>query len=232
MSRRIAVFVALAIVLAVLFVRLGFWQVDRLGERRARNAATAARLDQPVTPFEQLRDSGSFRRVTVTGTPDYENEIVLTGRSRNGSPGVYILTPVRRPGADTAVIVIRGWVYAPDAATADLTRWRERRTAFEGYVSTLAAAPPGASSGGRKVRTLTRVGVRSLLPYPVAAQYVVSQDPQSDSTPARLQKPALDDGPHLIYAIQWFAFAVIALVGAGIVAFRARSQRNPGSTGA
>jgi hypothetical protein len=34
---------------------------------------------------------------------------------------------------------------------------------------------------------------------------------------ARLTPPPLDDGPHLNYAIQWFAFAVIALVGAGVV---------------
>jgi cytochrome oxidase assembly protein ShyY1 len=34
--------------------------------------------------------------------------------------------------------------------------------------------------------------------------------------------PALDDGPHLSYALQWFAFALIGVVGAGVVAVRAR----------
>jgi cytochrome oxidase assembly protein ShyY1 len=34
--------------------------------------------------------------------------------------------------------------------------------------------------------------------------------------------PALDEGPHRGYAIQWFAFAVIALVGAGAVVVRER----------
>jgi surfeit locus 1 family protein len=33
--------------------------------------------------------------------------------------------------------------------------------------------------------------------------------------PRRLPPPSLDEGPHLNYAIQWFAFATIALVGAG-----------------
>jgi cytochrome oxidase assembly protein ShyY1 len=29
-----------------------------------------------------------------------------------------------------------------------------------------------------------------------------------------LELPAMDDGPHLSYAIQWFTFAAIALYGA------------------
>lgn len=212
-------FVALAIALAALFVRLGFWQLARLAERRAHNAETASRLAQPVVAFEKLSDTSSFRRVVVAGTPDYANEIVFTGRSRNGSPGVYILTPIRRPSNDSAVVVIRGWVYAPDAATADLSRWRETRRTFSGFVTTLSRVPPAREqhANGRKLRSLTLGGVQGLLPYPVAPQYVVSEDSAADSTPARLSMPTLDNGPHLSYAIQWFAFAAIAIVGAGIV---------------
>ena len=35
------------------------------------------------------------------------------------------------------------------------------------------------------------------------------------TTPVRLTLPQMDDGPHLNYAIQWFTFAVVALVGVG-----------------
>lgn len=218
-------FVMLAVLLAALFVRLGFWQLDRLAERRAHNAVVASQLAVPTVSFEALRDTTSFRRVVVTGAPDYANEIVLTGRSRQGSPGVYIVTPIRRPTTDTGVLVIRGWVYAPDAATADLTRWREARSVFQGYASALprGTSGPEVRARDRKLRTLTSDGARALLPYPVAELYVVSQDSAADSTPARLAAPALDNGPHLSYAIQWFSFAAIAVVGAGIVAFRARS---------
>lgn len=232
MNRRIAVFVVLAVILAALFLRLGVWQLARLQERRGRNAAVVARLREPVVAFEHLPDSSAFRRATVAGTPDYPNEIVFTGRSRNGSPGVYILTPVRRPNNDTAVVVTRGWVYAADAATADLARWREARDTFSGYMSVLSATPPGPKPTGRRVRTLTLAAVRALVPYPVARAYLVAQDSASERTPARLPMPALDDGPHLSYAIQWFSFAIIAIVGAGIVAVRARKQQSPGATGA
>lgn len=236
MKAKIVAFVGLAVVLAALFIRLGFWQLDRLAERRARNAGVSARLAEPIVPFDQLRvgDTSGFRRATLTGSPDYDNEILYTGRSRNGSPGVYLLTPVRRASNDTAVIVIRGWVYAPDAATIEAKRWREARTTFAGYLNMLlpSGSVPQPGATGRKVRTLTFSGVQGILPYPAARLYMVSQDSASDSTPARLPPPALDNGPHLSYAIQWFAFAAIALVGAAIVALRDHGAREASSTGA
>jgi surfeit locus 1 family protein len=221
---RVVVFVTLAVALAALFVRLGFWQLDRLGERRSRNADLTARLAQPIVAFEELRDTSSFRRAMVSGEADYANDIVYTGRSRNGSPGVYVLTPVRRVSNDTAVLVIRGWVYAPDAASIDLSAWRERRAFFSGYVSALppALASESRRENGRKMRVLSTRAVRDLLPYPVAALYLVSQDSTADGTPVRLTMPALDNGPHLSYAIQWFAFAAIALIGAAIILRKAR----------
>jgi surfeit locus 1 family protein len=170
--------------------------------------------------------------VIVSGTPDFENEIVVTGRSRNGSPGVYIVTPVRVPGSIPAVLVNRGWVYAPDAATVDLARWREARTTYHGWVQPFAQ--PHASSPStrpRSVRELTRSAAERLLPYPVTG-VVIAQDSAGESTPARLPAPRLDNGPHLSYAIQWFSFAVIALAGAGAVVHRARQRDRTGATGA
>ncbi len=235
MNRRIGAFVALAVILAALFVGFGFWQLRRLQERRVYVAALRARLGEQVLPFEQLPDTSSFRRAIVTGTPDHDNEIVFTGRSRNGSPGVYVLTPVRRAGSDTAVVVIRGWVYAPDAATVDLARWSEARTNFTGYVAAFPrSAPPPAGAWGatRRVRALSAEGVRRMMPYPVAGMYLVSQDSAPSTAPARLGPPALDNGPHLSYAIQWFSFATIALAGAAVVVTRAMKPRGVGATGA
>jgi surfeit locus 1 family protein len=233
---KVVAFVVLAAVLAALFVRLGFWQLRRLAERRARNVELAARLAAPVVPFERLEggDTGAFRRVAVTGTPDYEHDILFTGRSRNGSPGVYILTPVRRASSDTAVVVIRGWVYAPDAATIDRALWRERRDTFAGYVNVLPPTPPvlETRANERKLRNLSVEGVQAILPYPVSDRYVVSQDSAVAGAPARLPLPSIDNGPHLSYAIQWFAFATIALIGGAIVLFWEFGSRGPGSTGA
>ena len=234
--RRLYAFVVLALVLAAVFVRLGVWQLDRLAERRMVNAQRRAALAQPPVDYAQVRSTSrevaSDRRAIVRGVPDYANDIVLTGRSRNGSPGVHVLTPVRVSGSDSAVLVNRGWVYAADAATIDTARWREQRTVFQGYTRRMDQAGPAISPRGRGVRAITQAALRGLLPYPVHDVYVVSQDSATPTAPARLPLPDLGEGPHLGYAIQWFAFAAIAVVGAGIVVFRARARATPGPTGA
>ena len=238
MSRRLVVFVGLALALAALFVRLGLWQLSRLEDRRARNAGIGERLALPAVPFAEVGARESHRHVTVDGVPDFGNEIVHTGRSRNGSPGVHIYTPLRMPGRDTAVLVNRGWMYAPDAATVDLARARESRTRFHGVTLRLPeapagpAGPAGAASAARSIRTLNPASVRRVIPYPVAEIFVVALDSTESGIPARLPAPELTEGPHLGYAIQWFAFALIAVGGAGIVVHRARKGPRTGSTAA
>lgn len=234
MPRRLVAFVALAVALAALFVRLGFWQLSRLEERRARNAGIGTRLALPPVPFTQLSSGESHRHVRVEGVPDFANEFVHTGRSRNGSPGVHIYTPLRIPGRDTAVLVHRGWMYAPDAATVDLARARESRTSFNGVTLLIPEAPAAApvASSGRALRTLTPATARQMVPYPIAPVFVLALDSTETDIPARLAAPELSNGPHLGYAIQWFAFALIAVGGAGIVAYRSRQGHRTGSTAA
>jgi surfeit locus 1 family protein len=143
MPRRTLLFVALALAGAVLFVRLGFWQLDRLGQRRARNAILATRIAAPPAAWSDTT-AVRYRRVRIAGKPDYEREIVLVGRSRDGSPGVNLVTPLRLAGSDTAVLVNRGWVYSPDATRVDHGRWREGDTlAVEGYVEAFSEPGPG-----------------------------------------------------------------------------------------
>ena len=234
MPLRFHAFVVLAVILAALFVRLGVWQLERRDQRRAFNAARAAPLRQPEVAFERLEVPRPYQRVRFSGVPDYANEFALAGRSRNGSPGVHVYTPFRRPWSDTAILVNRGWVYAPDAATADLPRFREGPVAVvHGYTDTLpggAGAPDRARP--RVVRRLTRGAVGVLVPYPVHPVFVVAQDSAGPGAPARLPLPELGDGPHLGYAIQWFAFALTAVGGAAIVVYRVRKGSRAGSTGA
>ena len=55
-------FVALAIVLAAVFVRLGFWQLDRLKQRRARNTIVASRIAGAPRPIDEaISSAGGVR---------------------------------------------------------------------------------------------------------------------------------------------------------------------------
>jgi surfeit locus 1 family protein len=80
----------------------------------------------------------------------------------------------------------------------------------------------------REWRALSIEGIRRQIPYPVLGVYLAQESPAPG--PAGPQPSAeldLTEGPHLGYAIQWFAFAAIAIVG-GLLWLR-RAHR-PGRT--
>lgn len=212
---------------ALVFIRLGLWQLSRHDERVAYNATVAARLAEPPVPFATLPpDSGAVRgrRVSLAGRFRYDLEQVHAGRVNEGSPGVHLLTPLERAGNDTLVLVLRGWVYSPDAAEVDRPRWREADSVvIEGYALPLpldgAAAPLDTL---RPLRVVTLDAVRTRTGRPIApVQVVMTSDSaaRADSVPRRLTLPVLSEGAHRSYAIQWFAFALIAVAG-GVLLYR------------
>jgi surfeit locus 1 family protein len=223
--------IAVFTVAALVCLRLGIWQLSRLRERRAANAvASQAREAPPVQLDAQSTGNTSLidRHVTATGRYDHAREILLRGRVYQGVPGVEVITPLVFQGGRTAVLVNRGFVPAPDAMTAELDSLREL-----GEVKVEGVALPVPSGDGvpleRSGRTtwgrLDLDALSTRLPYTIAPVYV-RQSPASSlgRFPRRLEPPSIDDGPHLNYAIQWFAFAVMAVVF-GVVIMRQSNQR-------
>jgi surfeit locus 1 family protein len=227
-------FLIVSALMALLFIRLGIWQLARLGERRARNTLVIARLAEPPQALAKLPGGGAttYRRVRVAGTYDVAHEVVLTGRTREGSPGVHLVTPLRPNGADTSVLVDRGWVYSPDASQVDQVQWREPlRVDTTGYVAAFVrhTGEPALRGPSRRMRWLDPDTIARAIGYPLAPFYVVldgDTSTRSFHVPARVPPPPLDEGPHLNYAIQWFAFAAIAVGGAIIAVFGRHSQRS------
>ena len=236
MRTRLVFFTLFSLAVSLGCIRLGFWQLERLRERRVRNAEVLARLAEAPVPLEHLPGNSTvrFRRVTTAGTYDFANEFVLTTRTRNGAPGVHIITPLRRPGTDTAVLVNRGWAYSPDGMRVDLDLFREDSLAIiDGFVEEFSIASGAVSTPSveRAVRRLDRDSVSARLPYPLAAVVLVQQKDSGEftavdrGTPVRVEPPRLDEGSHRSYAIQWFGFAVVGIAGSLVVIQRDRKRR-------
>lgn len=206
MTRTRSILLAIvALIIAGVCIRLGMWQLERLSERRAENQRVRAGLAGNPLAIDAIgTDSSRSRalRVHVSGTYDFEHEVAVVNRSRDGAPGVNILTPLRVPGRDTAIVVNRGWVYSPDGATVDLTLWREPAAA-EGtaYVSWLHVAATtqagsGATSatatrdGPRRVMRLERQTIARMMPYPIAPYQLILID---DAVAAGASGAAYDD---------------------------------------
>lgn len=212
---------------AGLFARLGVWQLSRHAERAAFNEGLASRLQASPVPLGNLANDTTdvrWRRVSVSGRFRYDLEQVHAGRADKGSPGVHLLTPLEQPDNDTLVVVVRGWVYSPDAASVDLARWREADSvSLSGYLIAIPGeGPPPPADASLPIRQLHTEALEARIGRPIRpAQIVMTSDSLAriDSVPRRLPPPVLDAGPHRSYAVQWFGFALIAVVG-GVLLFR------------
>ncbi len=218
----------IALLIFVSFIGLGFWQLARLEERRALNAARLAVVDaNPVTFTGREPDPAALigRKVRVTGAYLNAASVVLRGqRSDSGVEGVHLLTPLRIAGSEAAVIVDRGWIPATRPEAADLAAYAVTR---EVTVEGLARAPQTRPAsplaprdlplpGQERINAWVRVDVARLqaqVPAPLLPLYIEELPSGNGAVLPRPRDPRqLDEGPHLSYAIQWFAFAAILAV--------------------
>jgi cytochrome oxidase assembly protein ShyY1 len=218
----LVVFVA---VLGTVFINLGQWQLDRLRERKERNATTIANEQAPIRPAANvftrpITDADQWQRVEARGTFDGDHQFLIRYRSNRGTDGYEVVTPLRM-GAGT-LLVDRGFV--PLAGGAQVPS---------------AAAPPPAgevvvvghvrrNERGRsaaitpvngQVRLINSDALAAALPYPVLNGYLgaLTIDPPQQGGLQPIALPELSQGPHFWYAVQWFMFTGIGV--AGIVVF-------------
>jgi surfeit locus 1 family protein len=220
------------VVLLVLlvFISLGVWQLRRLEERRAFNNNLLKALDQPAIPLtgepadpELLH----FKRVAVTGTFDNAQTIALRNQMSGDTPGLHLVTPLRISGSNQAVLVDRGWIPRglsdPDPASflvydafgeVSLDGVAYRTQTRSGPLSPI---DPPLKAGQDRLTTWFRIDIDRIqeqVPYPLLPIFI-SQLPHTNDRPDRLPRPegvSLDEGPHLGYALQWFTFAGILVI--------------------
>ena len=215
-------------------VSAGFWQLGRLDERRRTNAQVRARagevVELPSAGFAAEVDDDElvYRRVRITGTYDADHEVLARFRSRKGLPGYEVVTPLVTD--DGVVLVNRGWVpldlgdrwpAAPGAPGAPPTGEVEvegllvraesgpvRLVEQDSGASVVAAIDP------RRLRDAVAAGGRRVYALPVLATQA------GDEFPAPVDPPNLGEGPHRDYAVQWFLFASVGVVGWVLLLFR------------
>lgn len=191
---------------------------------------------------QTLTGNPTYRSVELFGEYDASHEFVIHNRLVRELPGVHVITPLRLPEHDTAVLVNRGFVPAPDGITpvgiafAEPGSVRVRGIAFP--VPDQHDGAPLVTPQGETWRRLDLSAMRARLPYPIADYYVIAQIDSANPVahtirgrgyPIRIDPPPLDEGPHLSYAIQWFLIGG-SIVGFGIVFVLRRGWHNPSRT--
>jgi cytochrome oxidase assembly protein ShyY1 len=243
-SRRWILFALTVAALAWVASLLGQWQFHRLDDRRAENRLVARNLDRPPVPLDTLLEVGSppssedeWREVVVHGTWDDSNTIVVKYQTRDGAPGVDVVTPLRTDDG-TAVLVDRGWLASENTGGSrpDLP------AASTGQVTVLGWVRKDGTGGSTTVNDLSTRAISSraaakVLSYPLYGGFL---DLHTESPPPAERLGAADlpddtsEGPHFFYGLQWWFFGVLAIFGFGYLAYdewrRAREERESEGT--
>lgn len=96
----------------ITLIALGIWQLDRLEWKQNLIDQFESRMSQQAQPLpsgELNPDSHEFIRVEVTGTFDHANEFFLIHPSRQGKPGVHVITPLAPTSGGQPLLISRGW---------------------------------------------------------------------------------------------------------------------------
>jgi cytochrome oxidase assembly protein ShyY1 len=224
--RRWGAYLVLVVVFAIACGLLSWWQWSRRAETLAEGTLVTRNYESPPVALDSLLPSlGSWRAreewrpVELHGRYLTDRQLLVRNRVFNANPGFEVLVPFRLDDG-RVFMVDRGWLpigskqdtpdRVPAAPTGDVTvvvRLQQSepvlpgRTAPDGQIPEINAAT-AARMAGTTGETFT--GAYGLLD---------SETPPPADRPAAVQEPVIDEGPHLSYAIQWIAFAILAFFG-------------------
>ncbi|MFJ5956219.1 SURF1 family protein [Paenarthrobacter sp. NPDC092416] len=219
----------LAAVFATACVFLGRWQMDRRAETLAEinrvvsnYSATPIPYTDIKSEFDSMDPEREWTQVELRGRYDIDGQRVVRNRPLNGQPGYDVVVPFRLTTGE-AVVIDRGWLPIgnntpghPDVVPAPPA----------GEVTVVARLKPsepkldrGAVEG--QLASIDLAGFATELPYPIATGaygQLASESPAVQPMPTAFPKPATEEGTHLSYSLQWFAFGVLMFIGFGYAA--------------
>ena len=222
-------YLLLAAIFATACVFLGRWQMDRRAETLAEINRVVSNYSATPVPFAQARDqfnqldpAKEWTQVELKGTYDTAGERIVRNRPLNGQPGYEVVVPFRLTTGET-VVIDRGWLpignknpgspdSVPSPPPGEVTAVVRLK---HGEPELQRGAPEG------QLASIDLPTYAAQLGYPLmtgAYGQLASETPPAAEMPVAFPKPSTDEGTHLSYSLQWFAFGVLMFVGFGYAA--------------
>jgi surfeit locus 1 family protein len=212
----------LVVVLVPLFVSLGFWQLQRAGEKQSLMDQRERRGIEPALTGSDswASEQNRYRRVELTGQWDASQQILLDNQTFNQQAGYQVLTPLRLDDGAGAVLVNRGWVpVGPDRRKLPNLAMTQGTARIIGVIDHYPGV--GYALNGAEIPTPgwpTVVGVldgreiSARLGYPLLPYQVLLAADQPEGYARHWQFASLHPEKSQAYAVQWFSFAVVVLI--------------------
>jgi len=223
-------FALLALLFALLCVRLGFWQWHKGTQREAQwhsfargSQARVSLGDAPLTSVPL------YQRVSLSGVLDGTHQFLLDNRPYQGRPGYEVLTPLRRAGG-TTLLVDRGWVpfSGSRAQLPPVSVSAAAAVTLSGRVALLPS--PGLALGHAapagqwpKVTAFPTMDELAGALGEALEPRILWLDPEAPQGYVRdWQPPGMAPLRHFSYAIQWWSFAGLSVLLWALMALRGR----------
>jgi cytochrome oxidase assembly protein ShyY1 len=219
----------LAAIFATGCVFLGRWQMDRRAETLAEINRVNTNYSAEPVPFSQAKDQFSsldpereWTQVELRGSYDVEGQRIVRNRPLNGQPGYEVVVPFRLATGE-AVVVDRGWLPIGNNTPGRPDSVPAPPSGTVTVVVRLKHPEPQLDRGALEgqLASIDLPSYASELSYPIltgAYGQLASETPSVQPMPVAFPKPATDEGTHLSYSLQWFAFGVLMFIGFGYAA--------------
>ena len=227
-----------SVTLALVMLWCSNWQWRRYHEKKALVATYEAMDTAIALPFPAsgttTEDFASVldRKVSVSGTWDYDHQFVVTNRRNADGPGHWLMTPLRLDGSPAAVLVSRGFIPFEDRDPASWEKYRFAPTGqFQAVVKRaqskklLGPGNPDPAPGQSIAPVWYFVEAERAaerLPYPLITPVFLQHlgPPPSGRYPEQSISIEVPPQVHFGYTIEWILLALATLaIGLAIQAW-------------
>lgn len=213
-----------ALVVFIVLVSLGFWQLDRAEEKRAIERSVHQAQAQPALNLnEAVPDrllTSIYRRSRAEGYYDSRHQFLYDNRTHKGKPGYHVLTPLRLKNKEQqiAVMVNRGWIpYQGSRDNIPNIDVIEEVQVIEGEIRNPSQAivlneiTQNMMSFPMTIQSISLPSLSKQLGYPLLP-VVIELDATQPFGFVREWQPYYGKiDKHIAYAIQWFLMSAILL---------------------
>lgn len=203
---------------------MGLWQWHRLEHRLDRNtiierhlAADAVPVDTVLTADGAVDQAMEWTRVNATGRYLDNQTATVRYSTRDGRPGTDVVTPLQLADG-TVLLVDRGWLSTDNSGQRpdDVPPTPDGQVTVTGWLRVDNGADMTAvTPTDGQVRAIASRGFAQILDAPVRRGYLdlTDQQPAASGSLEAEPSPELGQGPHFFYALQWWFFAALAIIG-------------------
>ena len=219
--------VCFVVLLLIICVRAGFWQLDRADFKKEQAAQfNQSQLEKPQPFFNSNPED--YKKIIIKGTLS-NDAWLIDNQLQNKKAGFKQLQLLTHPNTNKKIFVVLGWQKKfydkPNkyqAITGDVT--------LTGTIKTISSNPyldiTNIDSHQKILPGIDKRLLSQLTTSPFSQYIIYAHNINSTMISSNSMTPNFDHNKHLGYAFQWFCFAFMLLAYSGYLILSSNKKAN------